>query len=378
MSRYRYAHATMIIVPLVIGAIAVVITLFYASYLDIIDRRVPFITWVPLLLIGIPGVGLALLIYFNNGIEILAGYAGITSAILLLAYCNNRDIRTPKQQVWPVMIIALQICTGFFFLYRGMISIFFLSMAAALIFTCVTALEFRGRENLFTDTWPIIYFLAAAISWFYYAVVVASQVSYAYLGMIAFFCLIFYLFAILNLFGGADAWALMFISLTIPLFPFIPLEGYPPLAFFPFTVLVNAVIFNLIAPVALCIHNLFRGNRAPLLYLFLGYPVEGDKVQNSFGYIIEDINETNGTIHRRFLGLGEALGSLVKGGKRIYTKDLRLHPEQYSHEISLYKRAGKVWISYGVPFIVPITAGVIFGLFIGDFLTICLNFFGGI
>ena len=112
--------------------------------------------------------------------------------------------------------------------------------------------------------------------------------------MIAFFCLIFYLFAILNLFGGADAWALMFISLTIPLFPFIPLAGYPPLAFFPFTVLVNAVIFNLIAPVALCIHNLYRGNRAPLLYLFLGYPVDGDKVQNSFGYIIEDISETDG------------------------------------------------------------------------------------
>jgi archaeal preflagellin peptidase FlaK len=378
MSRYRYAHATMIIVPLVIGAIAVVLTLCYASYLDIIDRRVPFITWVPLLLVGIPGVGLALLIYFNNGIEMLAGYAGITGAILLIAYCNNRDIRTPKQLVWPVLIIALQICTGFFFLYRGMISIFFLSMAAALIFSCVTALEFRGRENIFIDTWPIIYFLAAAISWFYYAVVVASQVSYAYLGMIAFFCLIFYLFAILNLFGGADAWALMFISLTIPLFPIIPLAGYPPLAFFPFTVLVNAVIFNLIAPVALCIHNLYRGNRAPLLYLFLAYPVEGDKVQNSFGYIIEDISETDGIVHRRFLRLGEALGSLVKGGKRIYTKDLRLHPEQYSHEISLYKRAGKVWISYGVPFIVPITAGVIFGIFVGDILTICLNFFGGI
>jgi preflagellin peptidase FlaK len=377
MSRYRYAHATMIIVPLVIGAIAVVITLCYASYLDIIDRRVPFITWVPLLLVGIPGAGLALL-SLNNGIEILAGYAGITGAILLLAYFNNRDISTLKQVVWPVMIIALQICTGIFFLYSGMTSIFFLSMAAALIFSCATVLEYRGRENLFTDTWPIIYFLVAAFSWLYYAIAVASQVSYAYLGMIAFFCLIFYLFAILNLFGGADAWALMFIALTIPLFPFTPLAGYPPLAFFPFTVLVNAVIFNLIAPIALFIHNLYRGNRAPLLYLFLGYPVEGDKVQNSFGYIIEDISEKDGTIDRRFLRLGEALGSLVKGGKRIYTKDLRLHPEQYSHEISLYKRAGKVWISYGVPFIVPITAGVIFGLFIGDILTICLNLFGGI
>ncbi len=367
----------MIIVPLVIGAIAVVITLCYASYLDIIDRRVPFLTWVPLLLVGIPGAGLALL-SFNNGIVLLTGYAGITSAILLLAYFNNCDIRTPEQLIWPVMVIALQICTGFYFLYSGMITVFFMTMAAVLIFSCATVFEFRGVENRFTDTWPIIYFLIAAFSWFYYAIAVSAQVSYAYLGMIAFFCLIFYLFAILNLFGGADAWALMFISLTIPLFPFTPLAGYPPLAFFPFTVLVNAVIFNLIAPIALFMVNLYRGNRAPILYLFLGYPVDGDKVQNSFGYIIEDIGVTGGIVERRFLKLGEALGSLVKGGKRIYTKDLRLHPEQYSHEISLYKQAGKVWISYGVPFIVPITAGVIFGLFIGDILTICLNFFGGI
>jgi preflagellin peptidase FlaK len=366
----------MIIVPLIIGAIAVVITLCYASYLDIIDRRVPFITWVPLLLIGIPGAGLALL-SFNNGTGILAGYAGITSAVLLLAYFNNREISTLKQLFWPFLVIILQICTGLYFFASGMTGIFLMSMGAALIFSCATWLEYRGRENFFIDTWPIFYFLIAACSWFYYALAVTSQLSYAYLGMIGIFCLIFYLFAFLHLFGGADAWALIFISLIIPLFPFTPIAGYPPLAFFPFTVLVNAVIFNLVAPVALFIMNLYRGNRAPFLYLFLGYPVDGDKIQNSFGFIIEDIQVTDGIIERRFLKLGEALGSLVKGGKRIYTKDLRLHPEQYSHEISLYRRAGKVWISYGIPFIVPITAGVIFGLFIGDILTICLNFFGG-
>ena len=40
---------SMIIIPLIIGALAVVITLCYASILDIKDRRVPFITWVPML-----------------------------------------------------------------------------------------------------------------------------------------------------------------------------------------------------------------------------------------------------------------------------------------------------------------------------------------
>ena len=48
-------------------------------------------------------------------------------------------------------------------------------MAAVLIFSCATVLEFRGRENRFTDTWPIIYFLIAAFSWFYYAIAVAHR-----------------------------------------------------------------------------------------------------------------------------------------------------------------------------------------------------------
>jgi preflagellin peptidase FlaK len=355
----------------------VVITLSYASYLDIIDRRVPFITWVPLLLVGIPAAGFTLL-SFNDGIVFLAGYSGIAGAILLMAYFNNREISSLKQMSWPVLIIALQVCIGLYFLNNGMISIFLTFIAIAGIFSCATLLELRHQDNFFTDTWPIYCFLLASFSWFYYAIVVTSQVTYAYLGMIAIFCLFFYLFAFFNLFGGADAWALMFITVTIPFFPFTPVTGYPPLGFFPFTVLINAVIFNLVAPIALFIMNLYKGNRAPLVYLLLGYPVDGDKVQNSFGFIMEEISETDGIITRRFLKLGETLGTLVRGGKRIYTKDLRLHPEQYSREISLYQHAGKVWISYGVPFIVPITAGVIFGLCIGDILTICINLLGGI
>ena len=367
----------MIIVPLVFSAIAVVITLCYASYLDIKDRRVPFITWVPLLVVGIPSAGITFL-SFNNGNILFLGYCGIAGAALLMAYFNNREISSCRQLLWPTLIIALQVCTGLYFLNTGMVSIFLMSIAAAGIFSCATLLEFRGKENIFTDIWPIIYFLIVSVGWFYYALLVTLQISYAYIGLIAIFCLFFYLFAYFNLFGGADAWALMFISLTIPFFPFTPFAGYPPHMFFPFTVLINAVIFNLIAPVALFIMNRYKGNRAPVLYLFLGYPVDGDKVQNSFGFIMEDISETNGIINRRFLKFGESLGSIIRGGKRIYTKDLRLHPEQYSREISLYKHAGKVWISYGVPFIVPIAAGVIFGLFIGDILTVCLNFFGGI
>ncbi len=41
-----------ILYPMVISAVAVLATLIYASYLDIRDRRVPFIHWLPMLVRG--------------------------------------------------------------------------------------------------------------------------------------------------------------------------------------------------------------------------------------------------------------------------------------------------------------------------------------
>ncbi|MFA7152560.1 MAG: A24 family peptidase C-terminal domain-containing protein [Methanoregulaceae archaeon] len=38
----------------------------------------------------------------------------------------------------------------------------------------------------------------------------------------------------------------------------------------------------------------------------------------------------------------------------------------------MYRKAGKIWISYGVPFIVPITAGLLSALVIGDLLYILM------
>ena len=42
-----------ILYPMVISAVAVLTTLIYASYLDLKDRRVPFIYWLPMLGVGI-------------------------------------------------------------------------------------------------------------------------------------------------------------------------------------------------------------------------------------------------------------------------------------------------------------------------------------
>ena len=88
---------------------------------------------------------------------------------------------------------------------------------------------------------------------------------------------------------------------------------------------------------------------------------------------MEDIEEEDGRLVRRFVGFTESLGRMVRGERRLYTKDLRMHPEEYKQEIALYRKAGRVWISYGIPFIIPITAGFLTALFMGDILFVIMK-----
>jgi len=259
------------IVPLVLIALIIGITLLYASILDIRERRVPFKTWYPMLLAGIPLTG------FSYG------------------------------------------------------TLFLLNAGLAYRFLVVSAL----------------------------------------------FCGLFYLFAYFHLFGGADAWALIFIAALVPIFPFVPLMGVPPFQFFPFTVLTNAVILNLAAPLGIFIWNIRKGNKAPVRYMFFGFPVPGDRLGQFYGFVMEDIREDNGIVNRRFLTLRESLSKMFRGEDRLYTKDIRLHPENYRKECDLFRKAGEVWISYGVPFIVPITAGFFTALVGGDLLYTMMKVIAG-
>ncbi len=261
-----------VVSPLIVPALAIGITLCYASVLDIRERRIPFRTWYPMLLVGLPGAALFYLLLVSGG--------AVDAA-----------------------------------LYFGVLAILFSAM--------------------------------------------------------------FYLFAYFHLFGGADAWALIFISLCIPTFPFPPLLGIPPLAFFPFSVLINTMVLTLCTPLAILLMNLKLGNKAPFPYMFFGFPVDGDRIGESYGYVMEEIREEDGRIQRRFIGIRESLGTMVRGKGRVYTLDIRRRPEEYVHERDLYRKAGKVWISYGVPFIVPVTAGLLSALIFGDFIFGLLQVFTG-
>jgi len=43
-----------------------------------------------------------------------------------------------------------------------------------------------------------------------------------------------------------------------------------------------------------------------------------------------------------------------------------------------FKKAGSVWISYGIPFLVPLTAGVVSSIVFGDILFTLITFTAGV
>jgi preflagellin peptidase FlaK len=113
--------------------------------------------------------------------------------------------------------------------------------------------------------------------------------------------------------------------------------------------------------------------------MFVGFPVDGKTIQDEFGFVMEEFTEDeDGVITRRYLSFTEAIRRMIQGKRRLYTRDFKRNPEEYKEELRLYRKAGTVWISYGVPFILPICAGFLSAIFIGDIMTILIQVLSGV
>ena len=250
-------------------------------------------------------------------------------------------------------------------------------------FACLTTLLYASRLDLRERRVPVRVWQYLAVVGTpmmiltYYRVLTSySEMFLSLLLITGLFVIFFYASAAwLHLFGGADAWAFIVITLFVPLYPFSPLTGTPLIGFFPYAVLVNTAVIGLIAPLGMLAYNLWHHNKAPLKYLFTGLPVQGKSIAQYHGYVMEEFSEKDGKLSRRFIGQGEALRKMVKGSGRVYTRDLRMHPEDFETELALYRKAGNVWISYGLPFIVPITVGFVLALCFGDLLYLLIQIF---
>ena len=383
--------------PMVISAVAVLATLIYTSYLDIRDRRVPFIHWLPMLGIGV--VCTSVLLWEKTGnASLIAGFIGLVASFLYADYLDNRG-RTDslgltgyyaESRIIPYLAVVLLLPVLSWFVLAPVrdfqLAPWYAMFAGILGY--ISYMEYKGwpappgKKKKKKTAQPEADVQSTLTRWYFVIVVIIISIASYYMiasgswkfndGLFiilpAIFSLVFYVFGRMHLFGGADAWALIFISFSVPLFPITPLLNTPPLGFLAFSVLINALILNLIAPIAIFVINIVRGNRASLMYMFFGFPVSGERIAESWGFVMEDFEEKDGKVSRKFIGFFDAIRRMLSGEGRVYTKDLREHPEEFTGELDLYKKAGTVWISYAVPFIVPITAGFITAIIFGDFL----------
>jgi preflagellin peptidase FlaK len=132
--------------------------------------------------------------------------------------------------------------------------------------------------------------------------------------------------------GGADVKCMMVISIMFPVYPDIssfPIIGVPSSLtaatfVFPLAVLFHASLFSVLAMIPLIVRNIVRGD-TKIPEMFTGYRMHADRVSGSHVWPMHSDG-----------GIGDADGML--------------------------------WVTPKIPFIVPVTAAVLFVAFIGNII----------
>jgi preflagellin peptidase FlaK len=102
--------------------------------------------------------------------------------------------------------------------------------------------------------------------------------------------------------------------------------------------------------------------------MFLGIPVPSKTLEDTYGIVMERFELQDEIIQREFIGLRAALHQMITGEGRVYTKDLRENPKSYKKQLELYHQVDSIWISYALPYLIPITIGFIVTFICGDLI----------
>jgi len=166
--------------------------------------------------------------------------------------------------------------------------------------------------------------------------------------------LVYLLFQMRLIFGGADAKALMALAILLPLQPSIdqfPIWGQ---SFMPasWTIFSNSVVIFLFIPLSLLIFNIAKRNiRFP--YVLIGYKMNIKKAREKFVWPLE---------------------KLVDGkSKFVYMpKDFDADDEYDEFE---KHGINKIWVTPKIPFMIPLFGGFICTFVLGDILFYLMSLF---
>lgn len=172
-------------------------------------------------------------------------------------------------------------------------------------------------------------------------------------------------------FGGADAKSLIVLAIIIPVYPEIevlgltlPHHGVPLIDLFAFSVFGNAVLLTIVVPLSLFLYNLYTLKSREILekpaYIFVGYKADISRLLNNHIKLIEEYYLSGGEIHTKFR----------RGGVDI-NEDIVNELEKFSGDGLMDRR---VWVTPGLPFMIPITLGFFTAVFFGDLIFMLTKF----
>lgn len=230
-----------------------------------------------------------------------------------------------------------------------------------LLYSCISDWRTRRVSN---KVWLVLAIFAAMFAFY-------DLISIGLLSLLKLFfstSLIFlfaYILFHLGAFGGADAKALIAISLLIPSFPnlklnslVLPLSGTPVLNLFAFSTFGNAVILTIVVPIGLLIYNLrdlsLQEIKEKPFYLFIGYKCKVSDLANKHIRLLENYEFRNGEVVRKF-----------KRGGMVIDQNIIKHLEELARG---GKIGDRVWVTPGLPFMLSITAGFFAAIIYGDIL----------
>ncbi len=193
-----------------------------------------------------------------------------------------------------------------------------------------------------------------------------------------------YGFYYLGAFGGADKYALVSLGVVFPFYPSI--LGFPVLdgSLFLVSILGNTILVGVLYPLKLFLENIY--NREFSRYMLFARKMGVSDLQNNYGRIIEtpDGGFNSGLLSSCGLDLDfirdytdwksiETLKEIdeMNIDLKEFTENTGWTSENLERDEKLVKklfRKDEVWVSPGIPFIVPLYIGLLSSLIVGDVL----------
>lgn len=231
-----------------------------------------------------------------------------------------------------------------------------------LIYSCYSDIKTRRVSN---KVWLMMLSLG---SLFIIYDIFVYGISYIFLILIStgFIFILVYLLFQLGVFGGADAKSLIVLSLFFPAYPELSIYDYDfpinkPLpffeSFFAFGVFENAVLLTIVVPLSLAIYNLLKMGLHidKPFYAFIGYKLPINEIpEKKHIKMIEGFDKVNNHVNFYF----------KRGGVEI--------DDEVMKELKNMSKKGlinDIWVTPGLPFMVPITLSFYVSIFYGDLIT---------